>query len=45
MAFMLQEIRQQPETLAHILDHGFQAIRPLTERFRSARPRFITRTL
>jgi glutamine---fructose-6-phosphate transaminase (isomerizing) len=41
MAFMLQEIRQQPENLAGILDHSLEAIRPLSERFRAVRPRLV----
>jgi hypothetical protein len=41
MAYMLQEIRQQPETLPHILHHSLAAISPLSERFRSARRRFV----
>jgi hypothetical protein len=45
MAFMLQVTRHQPETLARILDHGFQNIRSLSERFRCGRACFIARTL
>jgi fructoselysine-6-P-deglycase FrlB-like protein len=41
MGYMLQEIRQQPEILARILNHSLAAIRPLSERFRSGRPRFV----
>jgi glutamine---fructose-6-phosphate transaminase (isomerizing) len=41
MADMLQEIRQQPETLTRILDHSLEAIRALRERFRAVRPRLV----
>ena len=41
MSHMLDEARQQPETLARILEHGLRATRPLAARFQAARPRFI----
>jgi len=41
MSHMLEETRQQPETLTRILEHGLRAIRALTARFRGGRPRFI----
>ena len=41
MSHMLEETRQQPETLARILQHGLRATRALTTRFQVARPRFI----
>src|SRR6516164_8514108 len=41
MSHMLEEARQQPETLARILEHGLRATRALAARFQAARPRFI----
>jgi len=41
MSHMLDEARQQPETLARILEHGLRATRALAARFQAARPRFI----
>jgi glutamine---fructose-6-phosphate transaminase (isomerizing) len=38
---MLQEIREQPETLARILDHSLVPIRSLTERFHVSPPRMV----
>jgi glucosamine--fructose-6-phosphate aminotransferase (isomerizing) len=41
MSHMLEETRQQPETLTRILEHGLRAIRALAARFKAARPRLI----
>ena len=38
---MLEETRQQPETLSRTLEHGLRAVRALEKRFAKARPRLI----
>jgi glucosamine--fructose-6-phosphate aminotransferase (isomerizing) len=41
MSYMLEETRQQPETLTRILEHGLRVTRELAVRFQATRPRFI----
>jgi glutamine---fructose-6-phosphate transaminase (isomerizing) len=41
MSKMLEETRQQPETLSRTLEHGLRAIRALQKRFAAGRPRLI----